>query len=336
MKAEGVRYFRPHKPPVAARDQVACFVCGQSFFRRGDTLEAFSLLFNGKIVENHVLARCQHCGMVQALLVDEEGLQPPALADYSEYGDYLVAETEEEIRKRIDDHAYRWRRMFERLAQRFARAAVLDFGSGAGYFPQAAAEFGFETFGVEVSSKMREYSRDRVGFPSVYPSLEALGERQFDAVFAAEVIEHLHPSCSRNLMTSLLAHLRPGGLFVGSTPNIGSLNVRLFRDKEYVIYPPWHVCYFSTRTLDHYLRSLGLERDSVTTRELNPLSFLRPSKFELSFVEKPPKGWEWIVPPVHLAFRLAGLPVRWCGLGHEIYFAYLKPSRSNASPARDE
>jgi len=327
MEAEGVRYFRSKTPRVAPRHQVSCFVCGQPLLRHSGNLEAFSLLFNGKIVEDHVLARCRHCGMVQALLADGEGLQPPAEADYSEYGDYLVAATEEEIRKQIDEYALRWRWMFERLAQRFARPAVLDFGSGAGYFPQAAAEFGFASCGVEVSSKLREYSRDKVGFAGVYPSLEALGEEQYDAVFASEVIEHLHPAYSRDLMISLLAHLRPGGLFVGSTPNIGSLNVRLFRDKDYVIYPPWHVCYFSTHTLDRYLRSLGLERDYVTTRELSPLSFLRPSKFELSFVEKPPKGWEWIVPPVHLAFRLAGVPVRWCGLGHQIYFAYLKTGK---------
>jgi len=147
-----------------------CFVCGES---------RFSLLFGGKIIDEHVLARCRQCGMVQGLLAD--GLKSPRQADYSDFGDYLLVESEAEVRKQVRLLADRWRRYFELVARRSARPVVLDFGSGAGYLAKAAAEAGFESYGVEVSSKLLEYSQKKVGFANVYPSLEALGAREFDA-----------------------------------------------------------------------------------------------------------------------------------------------------------
>jgi 2-polyprenyl-3-methyl-5-hydroxy-6-metoxy-1,4-benzoquinol methylase len=300
---------------------VACLICGQS---------DFSPLFDGRVIDEHVLRRCSNCGMVQAFAAGRQGPKPH---DYSGYGDYLLVGTDSEIRRNIDHAGRVMRPWFEMIARRSRSAAVLDFGSGAGYLARAAAEFGFEASGVEISSKLVTFSKERVGLGNVYPSLEAAG-RQFDAIFMADVIEHLDPAASRAVMTELVGRLRPGGLLVGNTPNIGSANVRLHRDRDPIVAPPSHVCYFSRRTLDRYLTSLGLVKQRLYTSGLSQDSFLRPSKFEPSFLEKP---WRttpiYLLPlrlPLKIGFRAAGFPLRLLGMGYQIYFAY---ARSEARPA---
>lgn len=272
--------------------------------------------------------------MVQAFQAN--GSAQPQVHDYSAYGDFLIPEDEADIRRRVTSAAQAMRPWFAMVARQSSAAVVLDFGSGAGYLGKAADEFGFEAYGVEISAKLVKFSRERVGFTKVYESLAAVG-RQFDAIFMADVIEHFDPGWSRGLMSQIVGALKPGGLLIGNTPNIRSANVLICADREPIIAPPSHVCYFSPKTLDRYLASLGLARRRLYTSGLSPDSFLRKSRFELSFLEKPrrtiPVYLRPMRMPVRLAFRCAGLPLRPFGLGYQIYFAYAK---AGGGPERRE
>lgn len=295
---------------------VGCLVCGE---------HSFVTLFKGRVVEQHVLRRCVKCGMVQAFRA--EGFIQPQKHDYSSYGDYLLVDHDADVRRRVDSAAQAMRPWFELVPRESSPPAVLDFGSGAGYLGKAAEEFGFDAFGIEISSKLVEFSKKRVGFLQVYPALDAL-RRQFDAIFMADVIEHLEPTQSRALMAQLVDRLKPGGLLIGNTPNIRSANILIFKERDPVIAPPSHVCYFSPATLDSYLKSLGLVRKTLFSAGLSQDSFIRKSKFEPSFLEKPwrtaPMRLLAFRIPLKLAFRAAGLPLRPLGLGYQIYFAYRK------------
>jgi 2-polyprenyl-3-methyl-5-hydroxy-6-metoxy-1,4-benzoquinol methylase len=305
----------------------ACLNCGELGFKHK---------FEGRVIEQHVLRQCANCGMVQAFLAD--GHEAKQL-DYSGWGaavGYLIVLDQAEIRVRVNAVARQYRRHFRRLVRRFGSPTVLDFGSGGGYFGKAAQEFGFETYGVDASSVLREFSKDRVGFRDVYPSLEILAldladrwgddrAREFDVIFLSDVIEHFHPSWSRHLMARLLDHLKPGGLLIGNTPNVRSLNILLFQERDPVVAPPSHLCYFSLKTLDQYLRNLGLLRQQLYSLGLSSDSFFRPSKFAPSFLEKPPKGSRLLAGAVQKAFGCAGHVMRLWGLGYQIYFTYEKP-----------
>src|ERR1700730_6650954 len=63
-----------------------CLVCGGHEFRG---------VFSGRAVNNHILAKCAACEMVQAFVTQEV---PPF--DYSGYGDYLLL-SDSEIARRV-------------------------------------------------------------------------------------------------------------------------------------------------------------------------------------------------------------------------------------------
>ena len=242
-----------------------CLLCGGQRFKGS---------FKETVINNHSLGECLSCGMVQALPVSAV-----SSFDYSSYGDYLLL-NDREIKKRIRWVTRQMAPVFRVVKKRFKDPVIVDFGSGAGYFCKAAQDYGFKAIGVELSGKLTEFSKTRVGFGNVVQRIEDLN-CQCDAIFMSDVIEHLHPGQSRQAMTEIVNHLNPGGLLVGNTPNFKSANIRLCKDKDPVIAPPSHVCYFSMKSLDKYLVSLGLTKVTLYSRGLSLNSFFSNSKFEV-------------------------------------------------------
>jgi 2-polyprenyl-3-methyl-5-hydroxy-6-metoxy-1,4-benzoquinol methylase len=290
-----------------------CLVCGERDFHE---------LFDGRMIDGHALGRCRTCGMVQASLAGES-----ADFSYSDYGDYLLLSDDHEIQKRVHSTGQAMRSLFELISKRYNSPTVLDFGSGAGYLCRSAEDFGLNTFGVEVSEKLTEFSTNRVGFSKVYREVAHVGLR-FDAIFMADVIEHLKPATSRGIMTGLLDHLNPGGLLIGNTPNIRSANILVCGDKDPVIAPPSHQCYFTRKTLDAYLCSFRLKRLRLYSKGLSSDSFFRKSKFEPSFLERSLRSTGLHLLPLvvflKLTFRVGGILVRPWGLGYQLFFVYEK------------
>ncbi len=292
--------------------EMPCLVCRQKYFRN---------IFGGRAINGHLLKSCESCGMVQAF-----ALNGASSFDYSKYGDYLLL-NDAEIQRRLRWIRRAMRPTFEMLRKRFAKAKVLDVGSGAGYFCKTAEEYGLDVTGLELSDKLIEFCKQKVGFQRVFKRVEEI-DSQFDAVFMSDVIEHLAPDKSRQIMTNLVDHLKPNGLLVGNTPNFQSANILMCKDADPVIAPPSHMCYFSLRTLDKYLSSLALKRVKLYSRGLSSNSFFRKSKFERSFLEKSLRGASLPAFPFLLAVRMffaAGAYfLQPLGMGYQIYFAYQK------------
>jgi len=291
-----------------------CLICGG---------HNFEILFDGKIMEGHILGECRRCGMVQA-----SPLEGSADYSYSEYGDYLLTSDDHEIGKRVRLAGRVMRSHFERIALRYNSATILDFGSGAGYFCKAAEDFGLKTFGVELSAKLTDFSKNRVRFSKVYREVSDIGLR-FHAIFMSDVIEHLKPSVSGVIMSRLLDHLNPGGLLIGNTPNFSSANIRVCGYRDPVIAPPSHQCYFTLKSLDAYLSTFGLKRLRLYSKGLSSDSFFRKSKFEPSFLEKRLRDTSFPLLPLvvflRYAFRVGGILVQPWGLGYQLFFVYEKP-----------
>jgi len=259
--------------------------------------------------------------MVQAFAVD--GVSS---FDYADYGDYLLL-SDAEIQRRVRSVSQTMRPIFKMLGKRCSEAKVLDVGSGAGYFCKAAEEFGLNAFGVELSDKLIEFCKEKVRFQRVFKQIEEI-DTQFDAIFMSDVIEHLPPGKSRQIMSNLVDHLKPNGLFIGNTPNFRSANILICKDKDPVVAPPSHMCYFSPKTLDRYLSSVGFARVRLYTQGLSSNSFFRKSKFERSFLEKSLRGASLPALPflvtLRMMFATAGYLLQPFGLGYQIYFVYRK------------
>src|SRR5579871_5222591 len=119
---------------------------------------------------------------------------------------------------------YLWQPVLKLLASSTTGSRVLDAGCGNGFFARQLHEKGFDVVGMDLDESGIFHARKlcpsvRFEVGSVYDDIGALFGRQFDVVVALEVIEHLYDP--RTFVTRVQECLRPGGLFILSTPYHG-------------------------------------------------------------------------------------------------------------------
>ncbi len=125
---------------------------------------------------------------------------------------------------------------------------------------QQAKMAGWDPIGVEASSFAARYAEERTGC-YVYPGTlqqAQFDDGMFDVVTLMDVIEHL--ADPRSLIDEIRRILRPGGVLFMTTPNFGSLFVKLYGANAYGIGPDEHASYFQPTTISRLLRQAGFTR----------------------------------------------------------------------------
>jgi len=138
--------------------------------------------------------------------------------------------------------------------------SVLDVGCGDGNFCASLTDAGYSLFGLDTSTggiakAQASYPKGRFAVASAYDDLLAPFQRTqpFDAIVTIEVIEHLYSP--RTLCRQVHKALRPGGLFVITTPYWGYFkNIVLAMTNRTdraltVLWEGGHIKHFSYRTL---------------------------------------------------------------------------------------
>ncbi len=159
-----------------------------------------------------------------------------------------------------------------RILRRYGATSVLDLGCGNGAVTGAVAAEGFQIVGCDVSSSGLSQARLRHKHLTFFEHefsqpLSADHKGAYDAVIALEVIEHL--LLPRTLLANALQALRPGGLFVLSTPyhgywkNLALALTNKFDQHWHPLRDFGHVKFFSKRTLLQLLREAGFEIQAV-------------------------------------------------------------------------
>ena len=275
----------------------------------------------GVISGRYRIVQCDECDIAFIQTREAERV------DYSDYGDHLATQSDDYFAARVSHMSAAKRVLFRYLMRRFgADANVLDFGGGAGFFVRSCLTFGFRhVYLVEPSFKLRAVAENRLGLDASNTSEDiAAFDAQFDVVAMLDVIEHLPVELFGEIMTGIVRKMRPGAILLGTTPNLNSLNIKLFKQKDPVIAPPLHRLYFTSASLDSYLRKLGLRKKMLFVTGLSTNSFFRTEKFSPSWVERP-RGWR---KPVALAVRVlfagAGALLTLSDAGYGIYFVYEK------------
>jgi 2-polyprenyl-3-methyl-5-hydroxy-6-metoxy-1,4-benzoquinol methylase len=147
---------------------------------------------------------------------------------------------------------------------------VLDIGCGNGSLTGRLAGCGYEMVGVDLSQGGITLAREthpscRFEVISISERvLSDLGTPPFDAVVSTEVIEHLYDP--HELAKGAYTALRPGGIFVLSTPYHGWLkNVAIsiagkFDDHVNPLFTGGHIKFFSRRSLYVLLTQAGFNQ----------------------------------------------------------------------------
>jgi len=164
-------------------------------------------------------------------------------------------------------HRYLAAPICARLAAARART-VLDLGCGNGALTARLAARGYDVAACDYSLSGLQKAREALPSAVLFrhdlgADLPASHVGRYDAVVSSEVIEHL--LLPRKLMRSAFAALRPGGVFIATTPFHGYLKNLLlaltnkFDDHWHPLRDYGHVKFFSRRTLTRLFEESGFE-----------------------------------------------------------------------------
>jgi 2-polyprenyl-3-methyl-5-hydroxy-6-metoxy-1,4-benzoquinol methylase len=245
-------------------DAPLCLLCGTSTkllypsnVPKGAPIERSELACTSPHLAVHDdIFLCRTCGLARSV----PPLAPDDIEDlYRDVEDPEYLRSESERRESF-------RRALARLErQGLARppGKLLEIGSSVGLFLDEARGAGWHAVGIEPSRWAAESARarDLDVFNGTLEEFEA-GNGGFDVITSWDVWEHLDDPMGALARTYEL--LKPGGVFVFTTINLGGLGRRLFRGRW-----PWfmrmHLHYFTPRSIARMLEGAGFELVSTTT-----------------------------------------------------------------------
>jgi SAM-dependent methyltransferase len=164
--------------------------------------------------------------------------------------------------------------------------ALLEIGPGGGGFLSAARRAGFDPYGVELNGQQAQFIGEQLGIPCV-TSLDAardLGPGLFDIAYSRDVLSHFHDPVED--IGEIGSLLRPGGLHVFETGNLGDVAHRHFGRVTVFQYPD-HLFFYSERSIRELLRRSGFEY--ITTYRYSIVPELEISK-QIGRITHPGRG----------------------------------------------
>ncbi|WP_168800530.1 class I SAM-dependent methyltransferase [Cellulomonas telluris] len=176
---------------------------------------------------------------------------------------------------------------------------VLDVGCATGYLGQALGSLGCRVVGIEVDPVSAAEARERLAEVleadiDGVPLDEVVGDRRFDVVVLADVLEHLvRPEV---LLSSVARVLRPGGVVVASVPNVthGSLRLALLQGRwdyrDTGLLDRTHLRFYSRTSLVALFAECGFTVTDLRATVLDALG----SEVEVDADDLPPGVVRWV------------------------------------------
>jgi SAM-dependent methyltransferase len=165
-----------------------------------------------------------------------------------------------------------------------AKVRVLDIGCGFGETLGYHRARGCEVFGVEADGNIRRVA-ERFGYdvhfglfdPSIYP------EEFFDYVTMDQVLEHMTDPIKT--LRDIGGILKPGGRLVIGAPNGDGWGARLFGGRWVSWHVPYHLHFFSRRSMGIAAAGTGYDLESAET--VTSSDYLHLQWNHLAFRPKP-------------------------------------------------
>ncbi len=163
---------------------------------------------------------------------------------------------------------------------------VLDIGCAMGFFLLIMNEFKYKAYGVEISKYASSYARDimKLNVHSGDLLSAHFPDDFFNIITMWDVLEHLQNPLE--VLTEIKRIMKRQGILIIETLNVDSLTARILRHKWPLYNPPYHLFYYSEKTLTGILKKIGfslLEKIPVQTyvRTLHGFSAFRYYRYSV-------------------------------------------------------
>ncbi len=131
---------------------------------------------------------------------------------------------------------------------------ILDIGCGLGYLPSFLQQdnYGYDVFGIELSTFARKISEERVGKGRIFESVEQLKKKrmQFDAILLFDSMEHI-PDQDK-LLKDINDLLAPNGKVFVIMPAADSFAAKIM-GKYWIEYKKDHVLFYTKKAVKQQL-----------------------------------------------------------------------------------
>ena len=144
---------------------------------------------------------------------------------------------------------------------------LLDVGCGEGFFLFNASKAGYIVKGIELSQDAAAYARNEFGLDVEAKSFEELrfSENHFDVVTLWQVLEHV--PFPLIIIKEIHRILKPGGMLVITTPDIGGIPAKILKKRWWCI-TRLHINQFTAKTLTNIIKNAGFKNiSSVSYKE---------------------------------------------------------------------
>ena len=160
---------------------------------------------------------------------------------------------------------------------------ILDVGCGFGYFLKFCDEYGYETYGVDISKYAIKQAKLNTKAKLSVCDIETqilFPRGFFDVITMFDIIEHLE--CPYRVLKKIFELLTPKGLVLITTPNLNSLQ-RIVRQNGFIGFTDkTHLYLFTLSGLKFLIEQCGfkvIRLETLSTHQPPPIAeFLRITK----------------------------------------------------------
>jgi 2-polyprenyl-3-methyl-5-hydroxy-6-metoxy-1,4-benzoquinol methylase len=152
------------------------------------------------------------------------------------------------------------------VAGQSKKGNALDFGCGTGEFLQTLKTKGWSVEGIEPSDLARKKAESLTD-QKLYSSLVEISTKQFDAITAWHVVEHV-PNLS-SVIQQLSQLLKKDGTIFIAVPNYESPDAEKYKDLWAGYDVPRHLWHFSRKSMKQLLEAQGLSVIKIIPMKLD-------------------------------------------------------------------
>jgi ubiquinone/menaquinone biosynthesis C-methylase UbiE len=145
---------------------------------------------------------------------------------------------------------------------------ILDIGSGTGYFANAMKKAGWNSEGIEINEKARNFSKSHFGLEVNSPDhLPDFKGESFDCITLWHVLEHFHDPF--HYISDIFRLLKPGAFCVIALPNSSSYDAKYYKHFWAAWDVPRHLWHFNPSTFRLFSEKSGFRLESIRVLPLD-------------------------------------------------------------------